>query len=97
MKALKKLIAPTTVILASILNAGNAVANSQDLIAITVPATAYEPVSEIYADMVVLSNGAWIFSGNNTGFVVFNCPLSINVYKCIGSANKKIVHLHYSN
>jgi hypothetical protein len=53
-------------------------ANDQDLIATTVPATSCQPASHSQAAEVVLSNAAWVFSGSNTGTVIFYCPLPVN-------------------
>ena len=55
-------------------------ANDQDLWAKAVAASACEPASENQAAEVSLSNGAWVFVGNNTGTVTFWCPLSLNAY-----------------
>jgi hypothetical protein len=53
-------------------------ANDQDLRATTVPATACQPASSAQAAEVVLANGAWAFTGTNTGTITFYCPLPIN-------------------
>jgi len=58
----------------------NANANDQDLWAKTVPASFCTPVSEDQANEVWLSNGALVFSGNNTGTISFYCPVSLNAY-----------------
>lgn len=53
-------------------------ANDQDLRATTVPATSCQPASHSQAAEVQLSNGAWTFTGANTGTITFYCPLPVN-------------------
>lgn len=55
-----------------------AMATDRDLRATTVPATSCTPLDSTQADMVLLSNAAWVFRGTNTGTVTFYCPLSRN-------------------
>jgi hypothetical protein len=58
--------------------AHGALANDQDLIATTVPATSCQPATHAQAALVGLSNAAWVFTGANTGSVNFYCPLPVN-------------------
>jgi hypothetical protein len=72
---------------ALILFSGVAVANDQDVRATTVPATACQPRNSVEAERVVLSNGAWVFSGTNTGEVMFYCPLPLNAWTVSNISN----------
>ena len=58
--------------------AHSARANDPDLRATTVPAAECQPESDTQAARVVLSGGAWTFTGVNTGTITFYCPLPIN-------------------
>ena len=64
-----------------------ALANEQDVWSTTVPASSCEPSNEASANKVVLSNGAWVFSGNNIGLVTFYCPLAINAFTVANFSN----------
>lgn len=62
-------------------------ANDQDLVATTIPASACELSNSNQADMVYLSNGSWMFVGNNTGDVSFSCPLPLNAFTVADNTN----------
>ncbi|MEG4622832.1 hypothetical protein Q5691_00810 [Microcoleus sp. w1-18aA5] len=55
-----------------------AVANDQDVLATTIPASACRPESDTADARVRMVNGAFIFNDNATGTVRFFCPLPIN-------------------
>lgn len=52
-------------------------ANSPDVAATTIPASACRPENDGTDAKVALSNGAYVFTGNSTGTVKFYCPLPI--------------------
>ena len=66
---------------------GNVSASDKDLLATTVPASSCAPVNSSHAAKVTLSNGAWVFRGNNTGTVSFYCPVPINAYTVSNNSN----------
>jgi hypothetical protein len=53
-------------------------ANTQDVSATTIPASACRPQDDTADAKVILSNGAYVFKGSATGTVIFYCPLPIN-------------------
>ncbi len=53
-------------------------ANTQDVSATTIPASACRPQDDAADAKVTLSNGAYVFKGSATGTVIFYCPLPIN-------------------
>lgn len=55
-------------------------ANTRDVLATTIPASACRPQDNVADAKVVLSNGAYVFIGSATGTVNFYCPLPINAY-----------------
>lgn len=59
-------------------------ANSKDVIATTIPASACRPENDATDERVALSNGAYIFAGNATGTVRFYCPLPLTEYTSSG-------------
>lgn len=58
--------------------ASGAMANDQDIIATTVPASICQPASTSSASKLRLSNGAWVFSSGQTGTAYLYCPLAKN-------------------
>jgi hypothetical protein len=87
MQRFKNLIAPAAVFLASLISTGNALANDRDLWATTVPASACQPRNETDAGKLLLSNGAWVFTGSETGSIVLYCPLPLNAFTLTDFSN----------
>ncbi|BAY29439.1 hypothetical protein NIES2107_12820 [Nostoc carneum NIES-2107] len=56
----------------------SASANDAEVANTTIPASACRPESNVDDGQVFLSNGAYVFSGNNTGTVRLYCPWTIN-------------------
>jgi opacity protein-like surface antigen len=73
----KQFIACAT-IAASLIVPSTALANDQDIVATTIPATACRPQTDSGSAAVALSNGAYVFNGSATGTVILFCPLPIN-------------------
>ena len=76
---ISRIILAALVILAALTSAPS-FANDQDIWSTTVPASSCQPANSIHLAKVTLSNGAWVFRGNNTGTVAFYCPLPVNAF-----------------
>ena len=66
---------------------GIALANDQDLVATTIPASTCAPANNVQAGLVHLSSGSWMFNTGATGGVIFNCPLPLNVFTVSDNTN----------
>lgn len=63
---------------ATVVFSPSATANSQDVIATTVPASACQPYTSAHAAKVFLSNSGWAFLDQAVGEVLLYCPVSFH-------------------
>lgn len=67
-------------------------ANSNDVKATTIPASACRPENDATDERVALINGAYVFAGNATGTVRFYCPLPLTEYTTSGIGGNSLSH-----
>ncbi|MGB5959185.1 MAG: hypothetical protein WBG73_00895 [Coleofasciculaceae cyanobacterium] len=74
-----------------------AAANTPDVAATTIPASACRPENDTTDSRVSLSNGAYVFNPGVTGTVRFYCPLPINGNRTNGINNNSMTryNLYY--
>lgn len=65
-------------------------ANTTNVSATTIPASACRPENDTTDARVALSNGAYVFTGNFTGTVRFYCPLPINANTVTGIGSNSL-------